>query len=709
MAVATEVNETSTEKKTEQVGWIQRLGVPILFTFTAFWGASLLFVVQPLMSKLLLPSFGGSEAVWTTAAFFFQLILLFSYILVHATVRFGAKIQPLMLAPFAIAALFFVPIAMPDGFSGIPDGVAPVWFLIFTLAVIIGLPFTVLAMTGPVISRWYAWTDGVRSKDPYFLFAASNLGSFVGLFSYPFLIEPFMALDAQRMLWTVGFIIFLALMVVCALVTVWRQKIAGRKDEDVAAASAGIFVGGVTWKRRLYWIALAFVPSSLYLGATSFLNTDIAAFPLLWVVPLGLYLISMVVAFGRTDRHSIPKTTYAAVITGVIMLVLTMSNLGLYVLWLSIPLALISLYLIAHAAHVQLAADRPEPKHLTEFFVLVSVGGALGGLFNSVIAPLLFVTTMEYPLVLATSVLMLIALKPRNKNMYLSYFGLMIVVVLGSTYVTFDDSSLHRDRTFYGAYNVLASENADGDREHLFIHGSTLHNSQNMDRPDEPTNYYHEGGSGLGMLMDVFDPQAVTVTGAGAGAVSAYAEEGDDYTFVEIDEAVLDIATNPELFTFFDRAEGNLDLVVGDGRVEARNMEEDSQDLLVLDAFSSISVPTHLLTEDAFEDYDRVLKEDGVIAVNVSNRVLDLVPVVASAADSLGYEGMVHYAPTVNWVIITENEEILDQLREHEDYPGDSDEDGWHELSEVERVQWTDDYSSITDVVDFDRILRSNF
>lgn len=706
MTATAEAGEVSSKKgTTKDMGWLQKWGLPILFSLTSFIGASLLFVVQPLMSKLLLPSFGGSEGVWTTAAFFFQLILLVSYLIVHGTVRFGAKIQPLMLAPFAVAALFFVPIAMPDGFSGIPDGVEPVWYLLFTLAIIIGLPFTVLAMTGPVISKWYSWTDGVRRTDSYFLYAASNGGSFIGLFSYPFLIEPFMALDTQRILWTIGFIIFLALMVICASVTVWRQKAANIVDSN-ESASAGIFVGGLTWKRRLYWIGLAFIPSSLYLGATSFLNTDIAAFPLLWVVPLGLYLLSMVIAFGRTKRHSIPKTTYAAVITGGAMIILTLSNMGLYLLAVSVPLALVSLYLISHAAHVQLAADRPETKHLTEFFVMVSVGGALGGLFNSVIAPLVFITTLEYPLVLATSVLLLIALKPKEKKTYLAFFGLFAILSVGSTYITFDDSSLHRDRTFYGSYNVLAVENEDGDREHLFIHGSTLHNSQNMDRPDEPTNYYHEGGSGLGMLMEHIDPQSVAVTGAGAGAISAYAEEGDDYTFVEIDEAVLDIATNPELFTFFDNAEGNHELIVGDGRVEARDMEPDSQDLVVLDAFSSISVPTHLLTQEAFDDYERTLADDGVIAVNVSNRVLDLAPVVAAAADHLGYDGMVHHAPTVSWVIITDNEEVLDNLREHEEYPGDSEREGWHELGDLDRVQWSDDYSSIVDVVDFERILE---
>lgn len=681
---------------------MRKWGIPLVFTLTSFLGASLLFVVQPLMSKLLLPSFGGSEAVWTTAAFFFQLILLVSYVIVHATVRFGPRFQSSALAPFALAALFFVPIALPDGFNGIPEGVAPVWILLGTLAVVIGLPFTVLAMTGPLLSKWYSWTDAVRREDPFFMYAASNAGSFIGLFSYPFVIEPFVSLDAQLHLWTSGFIVFLVLMVACAGITQWRNRVSSVSDADVEAASAGVFVGGVSWRRRVYWVALAFIPSSLYLGATSFLTTDIAAFPMVWVFPLGIYLASMVVAFARVERHVIPKTTYAAAGTGLIMLLLTVSDVGLYILAVSVPLVLVSLALISHAAHVQLAADRPEPKHLTEFFVWVSVGGALGGLFNSVIAPLLLSDTLEYPLVLASSVLLLIVVRPEKRARFLTVFALSASFTVLSSYVSFSGGVLHKDRTFYGTYQVLEEQNAEGETEHLFVHGSTLHNTQNMDSPGEPTNYYSREGSGLGVLMGVYDPENVFVAGAGTGAVSAYADEGDEYTFVEIDGAVLDIATDPELFTYFEDADGSVDLQVGDGRIVSRSLEEQSQDLVVLDAFSSISVPTHLLTREAFDDYERVLADDGVMAVNVSNRVLDLVPVVASAADHLGVEGRVFSTEDSTWVVLTGDEQVLGGL----DAQGSMES---RDLAGVDRVEWSDDFSSVLDVLDGEKIMGSWF
>lgn len=711
-----------------------------LFGTTAFVGASLLFVVQPLVAKLILPSYGGSATVWSTSSLFFQVLLLMAYGYAHwSTSRLGARWQPKAHLVVLLLPLVALPLAIPAD-AAPSEGASPVLWLLRTLVLVIGLPFAVVATTGPLLQRWYSWGDHRRSEDPYFLFAASNLGSFGGLLAYPLLIEPNLTLAAQRTWWSGGFFVFIVLAATCAL-SVRRSP--RRTPDPVAAPVPPTVRPGRA--QVLTWTALAFLPSSLMLGVTSHISTDVAAIPLLWVVPLAIYLATFVLAFARTSRVAPRRLAQLAAALAFAVAVTSVSPAALGVT-LTIGLNLLMLALVAYVAHARLAVERPPAEHLTAYFMVVATGGALGGVLNGLVAPMVFDRVLEYSLALIVVPLLLVGMRGdrdtwlgrlvRKNRVRAALVGigyLLVPLVIGLTMRSEDHrvraalltslalavgwwlahlpkamtlalvvffvvgaigetgGVLERSRTFFGSY--LVTEEAG---MHRLVHGTTVHGTQFSDdaRRRTPTTYYSRGGP----LGDVLaqDRGHVAAVGLGTGTVAAYGRQGQEMTFFEIDPEVVRIARDETLFSYLEDSAASIRTVVGDGRLGLAEAAPGSFDVIVLDAFSSDSIPVHLLTEEAIRTYVDRLTPDGLLVVHISNRVFDLEPVLASAADRLDLsaatrqgDGDAEGANSSNWVALGRDSSEIARLTA---LPG------WRDLRPGQ-VHWTDDYSSILSVL----------
>lgn len=719
----------------------------MLFSVTAFFGATWLFMVQPMVAKLLLPSFGGSATVWSTSSLFFQALLLLGYAYTHvATRRISQRAQPLVHVGVLLVPLLVLPLALPDD-AAPADGASPVVWLLRVLLVMIGLPYLVLSTTGPLLQRWYSWSDGPRPHDPYFLFACSNLGSFVGLLAYPFAIEPLLSLDQQRWTWSVGFLVFAALVALCALDTMrcTRAGAPHRTAEAEAEQAADAGEPAPTWRVLTGWVLVAFLPSSLMLAVTAHLSVDIAPIPLLWVVPLAVYLATFVAAFARTGRDT-PVTAIRVAVTFVCATAVAAAFSGALPVAVVVALDIGCLAAVGFAAHAHLAAQRPSPAHLTTFYLVISVGGALGGLLNGVVAPLLFNRGWELGLTLAGVPLLLwgtrlVPVRRDRADSSIRWFAaafLGLGALGGAAIVLVEDQralqtgallvalavlaacgwvfsryprvlagalaalalgfgvlsmvkSVHLERTFYGMYKISESTHPDLGPTRSLVHGTTVHGSQLADHPAEPTTYYSRSGP-LGDVMGSARHRSVAVVGLGTGAIAAYGEQGDEMTFYEIDPAVVGIAQNQEWFTYLSDSRATVRTVVGDGRLALASETDGRFDLIVLDAFSSDAIPVHLLTREALAGYARVLAPDGRILVHISNRVFDLEPVLADAAQELGWSAARGDGPgnefgvSSSWVQFAPDGGTV---------VPDSAEASWRDLSTERRIAWTDNFSSV--------------
>lgn len=736
------MTETSTESELRGAsssarGPVRTSGVAALFTATVFLGAALLFMVQPMAAKLILPSFGGSATVWSTSSLFFQVLLLLGYVYAHVTTHWlGARWQPRLHVLVLLVPLLALPIALP--LDAAPGDSSPIMWLLRVLMLMVGLPFLVLSATGPLMQRWYAWSGGPRADDPYFLFAASNLGSFVGLLAYPFVIEPLLTLSQQRIVWSGTFLLFVALMATCAVVM--RP---GRSAAPVRDRSQQPVTTRPTIRTLVIWTFLAFVPSSMMIASTAHLSTDVAPIPLLWVLPLAAYLLSFVAAFARTSR-ALPV---GWVWTGVVFAIATgaISSFGLVLSTVPVVMAIVvSVGLTGYAAHVRLAVLRPPAEQLTTYYLTISVGGALGGLLNGIIAPLAFNGVWEYLLTIALIPLLAVGLtgdwEPTKSDalkatgivgsvavlaaasavVQLVSIDLAALIVLSTIVLAVvgwltlripihlfcallvaavavplaqQSGALLAERTFYGSYRVLESPGL-----HRFAHGTTIHGSQHTSEEERrtPTAYYAPGGPFSDIVAHV-EPRRMGVIGLGAGAIAAYSAQVPDIRFYEIDAAIADIAADPRYFTYLEDAPGRVDVVVGDGRLKVAEEPADAFDLLVLDAFNSDSVPVHLLTSEAMDEYVQHVTADGAIALHISNRVFDLEPVAAAAARQLGWQAWIREgtAPgekeASRYVLLAPSEGAAGSIDEA---------DGWRPLSMDRQVRWTDDYSSVISVLD---------
>jgi hypothetical protein len=718
----------------------------------AFVTASLLFVVQPMIARLVLPHFGGAATVWSTTSLFFQLVLLAGYLYAHlGTNRMGIRTQAWVHAAVLAVPIAALPVALPSSPSPASDE-DPALALLKVLALAIGLPFAVISTSGPLLQRWYSWTNGPRSHDPYFLYAASNVGSFVGLLAYPLAIEPLMSLDQQRLAWSIGFCIAAALLLACAIAAAHCRHRTPRPSSSAMAASptperSRSIAAKPSRLKHVIWFLLAFLPSTLMLGVTAHISTDIAAIPLMWIVPLALYLATFIAAFGPSHRFVGQGLARRAVGLAAVAMLSTHLGPALPVAGL-IGLQLIMFTTVALTAHARLAAARPAAAYLTQFYLVVALGGAAGGLLNGLVAPVVFDRVWEYPLALLGSMLVGVGLVSSSPSAFLELrygrraagvlwgliyalisvlllgLGLLgvrygfvlavvtltvwtatgwvaagrplsliaaMVVVTAAVTVVVEGGDIERSRTFYGSYQVKSDDGA-----RVLVHGTTVHGTQRSGAAAwEPTTYYARSGP-LGAVFAGTTPGRVAVVGMGAGTIAAYGTPDQTMTFYEIDPEIARLANDPQYFTYLSDSPADIRTVIGDGRLQLTKAPSGAFDLIVLDAFSSDSIPVHLLTEEAFATYGEKLAPGGVLAVHVSNRVFDLEPVVSNAADRLGWQAALGTgkatedgATTAVWIAMSEDQSRIDALATWS---------GWRPLTN-KHVRWTDNYSSVLTVL----------
>ncbi len=682
-----------------------------------------MFMLQPLVARLLLPVMGGSPAVWNTCMVFFQAVLLAGYAYAHAV---GGMKQPRIAAAVHLGVLVLgmavLPVALPLWAMEPPTGGWQAAWVLLVLAAVAGLPMFAVSATAPLAQKLLAGSRHAAREKPYFLYAASNAGSLIALLSYPVLIEPGIGLRTQGWVWMAAYGVFVAMAIGCIVLA--RQMGFGPAKATAAGnalprnTATNPPAGHVSptssigvWRERAWWLALSAVPSSLLLAVTNYLSTDVAAIPLLWVAPLAVYLGTFIIAFSEGARAGVgPRVTTVMLPLVALSVALTM-RIG-YALGVSIALQLLLLLVAALACHVQLARRAPAASRLTEFYLLVSLGGVLGGVFNSLLAPLIFNSVLEYPiavvcaclaamlaaglggvkgawwreavigtglaaiaavaaiglrmaiesqLVIDGRALRLVAFAPglalafvvcRKRAVWFSLVLIGLLAVAWNEPLKGDEGggrTLHAARTFFGVHRV---NQAPSGRFHTLTHGTTVHGLQFVtdDLRGMPTMYYHPTGP-IGHVFRAMEseggPQRVAVVGLGAGAIAAYARVGgagsaiQAMDFYEIDPEVVRIARDPKLFTYtadVERARAaakqplEMNFIVGDGRLELARAEDKQYDLIVLDAFSSDAIPVHLLTREAMTVYLSRLAPRGVIAVHISNRHIDLVPVLEAQA-----------------------------------------------------------------------------
>jgi SAM-dependent methyltransferase len=608
----------------------------LLYAATIFLSAFLLFQVQPLIAKTILPWFGGTAAVWTVCMLFFQLLLLAGYVYSHAYVRVRAPVRRYVhLALLAVAAAT-LPLAASAGWKP-SGGEDPTWRIFGLLATSVGLPYFVLSTTGPLVQAWYARSH--PGATPYRLFALSNLGSMLALLSYPLLVEPLLALGRQAALWSAGFVLFALL---CAGLA-WRSRAV---DAPASPAEEAERPGLAL---QTLWAALAACASTLLLAFTSHMTLNIAAIPFLWVLPLALYLLSFVLCFEASGwyRRWLFLPLLAAGLAAVCV-TLTQSNPSI---WTLIPLYSATLFVACMTCHGELARSKPHPRYLTGFYLMLALGGALGGVVVGLLAPNVFDDLYELPLGMAAlcGLVMLALLRDRASVLHgkwgaawrFAFLGATIAlcVALTRTYRESSADTRATSRNFYGVLNVRDSgEGPEAMR--VLSHGTIIHGKQFLeeDRRDWPTTYYGPtSGAGVALIdARTRGPVRVGVVGLGAGTLAAYGRAGDTFRFYDINPQVVELARSE--FSFLKDSAARVEVELGDARLSLEREAPQNYDLIALDAFSSDSIPVHLLTVEAFRAYLRHLGPRGVLAVHISNRYLDLVPVVQQAARALSLE-----------------------------------------------------------------------
>jgi hypothetical protein len=739
-----------------------------LYSLALLVSAALLFLLEPMVGKFVLPLLGSAPEVWPTTVLFFQAALLAGYAFAHVTSRLSARKQALLQLALLVVAAVVLPIGVPD--ASPPESGSPVPWLLGLLAATAGLPFFALAANGPMVQRWLAATRHRAANDPYFLFAASNGGSLLGLLAYPVAAERLLGLEDQGVAWSIGYAVAFALVAASAAALWLRPREEASVEREASAAAAHSDAGDsgavdeIDWRRRLLWLALAAVPSSLMLGVTTYITRDISPIPLMWVVPLALYLVTLVVAFSpwtNAERLTVwgrRLLPVAAILVAYPLVIRSQGPLGVLLV-----VHLVGLTVAGLLCHGRLAADRPSPRHLTEFYLWVALGGALGGAFNAVLAPLVFPTLIEYPLALVAACLLRPA-PPKKRPELLEFFlrderptrimdavvpvllggavalglvllrdeqgaveqdlvGVVAGLALGFTVnmwrrpirfglalgaimlaaglaATQGEELLERDRSFFGTYRVEATE--DG-RIHELVSGTTLHGSERVGPgPPEPISYYHPEGP-VGQAFDNL-PRRVTsdiaAIGLGTGSLSCYARPGDRFIFYELDPVVLELARERDYFTFLSECPVRPRVVTGDGRRSLDAARPGSFGLVVVDAFNSDAIPLHLITREAVELYMSRTASRGALLFHITNRYLDLEPVLANIARDLRLTCLFQsHAPRgrdyrrSKWALLARSREDL----------GRAGEDGrWRDCRpDPSKETWTDDYSNPLSVIDW--------
>jgi hypothetical protein len=718
----------------------------VAFTLAVFVSAGLLFIVEPMFGKMVLPFLGGSPAVWTTCMLFFQGALLVGYVYAHVGPQWlGVRRHLVFHLALLALALLLLPLGIAEPFVEVREDHPTLWLLgVLTLS--LGVPFTLLSSTGPLLQVWFSRTSDPEAHNPYFLYAASNAGSMLALMSYPFLLEPTISLSEQAHLWSWGYLVLVGLVAVSAFYSGAR----GTATEQVNATPEQ--APPVSTRTKLRWTILAFVPSSFLLALTTYVTTDIAAVPLLWVLPLVLYLLSFTVVFARRPVMSHSALVRWQPIGLILLAVLAFWGNSASAPWL-LPVHLIVFFITALVCHGELAATKPPAARLTEFYLCIAVGGLLGGIFNALIAPAVFESVLEYPVTL----LIASALRPESPDrvavrswrwdLALIVFACVVLVatrtssreqpvtaaaVIASGLAAVICLRMSRDRARFtlaiagvvlaGAIvdaarrNVLLRErNFFGVREvrddlpkrmRVLMHGTTRHGAQSLDRGKqrEPLSYYNRQGP-LGDVFRAFPPAAqrrIAVVGLGAGTMAAYAGAGERWTFFEIDPDIARVARDTTFFTYLRNAPAEIEILLGDGRLSLAAAPDRHFDVVVLDAFSSDAIPTHLLTREALRIYQSKLADGGVLVFHLSNRYLDLEPVLGRLIEDAGAAGLIRVNTARNkellasggdpsiWAAVGQSSSSVSALQ------GAS---GWGSLRTRAGVGlWTDDFTNIFSV-----------
>ena len=734
---------------------LANFAVAALFTLTIFVSATLLFALQPLFARMLLPLLGGAPAVWNTTQVFYQVTLLLGYLYAHLThSRFAPRVQIGLHAVLLLLPLLVLPLAIPVGWQ--PPGASnPIPWLLLLLAVAVGLPFFVVSSSSPLLQSWFARTSHPAAHDPYFLYAASNIGSMLALLAYPFVIEPRMRLLDQSRFWSFGYGLLLVLIMLCGMM-VWRaargQQSEGNGQVAGALSLAQRFSAGasepITWPRRFRWLGLAAVPSSLLLSVTSYLSTNIAPFPLLWVVPLALYLLTFTLVFAT--RPLVPHWLLQRALPIVLTPLLVCLAVGLTEpMAILFPLNLLVFFVGAMVCHGELAADRPEATRLTEFYLWMSLGGAVGGTLTALVAPLVFSSVLEYPIALVLLVLLLWHPQAEPRRSWLLvlavpavsvalyglsvlfgqregtgfllltfglpallafsfsrrplHYGLAMAALLLVGYVinTNTNNVVVAERSFFGINRVFAQPGSM-----TLVHGTIVHGKQSTDPATRliPLTYYYPNGP-LGQLFGTWSKpgrqQRVAIVGLGVGAAACYAKPDQQWTFYEIDPAVERIARDPRYFSFLRDCAPNAPVVLGDARLKLAAAPTAAYDLIVLDAYSSDAIPIHLMTREALAVYQAKLALGGILMFHISNRYLDLQPVLARLAADAGMTGLRQYnQATAEEAALGKQSSLWVAIaRSPTDLAIISGDPRWKPIGTGEGTPlWTDDFHSILDV-----------
>jgi hypothetical protein len=729
-----------------------------VYTLAIFVSALLLFSVQPLFTKMVLPRLGGSPAVWSVAMVFFQSLLLAGYAYAHFLMQFRNRAIPIAVhLVLLVIAMLTLPLSIANGWGEPPTSGYAFW-LLGLFAVSIGLPFFALAANNPLLQAWFVRTGHPDGPDPYFLYASSNIGSFLALLSYPVLLEPMFTLRTQNLIWTSVYGLLIALIAGCGVLLLRSPASAA---VDVLAEHSD--APAPAWMLRARWIFLAAVPSGLLIAVTAHISTDVAAAPLLWVLPLSLYLLTWVLVFQSRPLlpHRWMLLAQPLAIAGVIVLLAIGGEQNLL---LTLGGHLLCFFVIAMACHGELARTRPPAKYLTGFYVALSFGGMVGGLFAGLIAPFTFSWIAEYPILLALAALCRPAggdeRLPRWSLWYWPLLAVLAVVLIGTSWSSgkvmhwlddyrvwvigavgvlsallalglnanrwkifatvavalvliraypADDGRVETVRSFFGVHKIVVTPQG---QYHVLMHGTTIHGAQKFKNDDgtpitgrpEPISYYHKDG-GIGLAITAIrerkgGPLRVAVIGLGSGTLACASQPGENWKFFEIDQSMVDTASDPKYFTYIKNCEPDLKPVIGDARLTFAREPDGIYDMIIVDAYSSDAIPIHLATEEAMKIYKDKLAPQGVVLMHVSNRHLELESVVVGIADANDLKSWVYNEDSNRdneYIFATD---VVVSAREEADVGKLASSDKWEQTDPTwgERV-WTDDYSNILGAV----------
>ncbi|MGY3135892.1 hypothetical protein ACVWZM_006574 [Bradyrhizobium sp. USDA 4501] len=733
--------------------------VLVVYTAAIFVSALLLFSVQPLFTKMVLPRLGGSPAVWSVAMVFFQSLLLGGYAYAHLLMKLNGRIAPVVVhLVLLVVALLTLPLAIRSGWGEPPTSGYAIW-LLGLFAVSIGLPFFALAANNPLLQAWFVRTGHPNGPDPYFLYASSNIGSFLALLSYPVLLEPMFTLRTQNLIWTGGYGLLIILIASCGVLLLRSPANAAALDMQVDDANAP----APSWPLRARWIFLAAVPSGLLIAVTAHISTDVAAAPLLWVLPLSLYLLTWVLVFQSRPLlpHKWMLRAQPPAIAGVVILLAVGGEQNLL---LTLGGHQLSFFIIAMACHGELARTRPAAKYLTGFYVALSFGGMVGGLFAGLVAPFTFSWVAEYPILLALAalcrppggaerlprwsawywpflaVLAVALIAPSysagdifnwfdvhrvwvigavgvlsallalalNANRWKIFATVVVALVVLRAYPS-DDGRVETVRSFFGVHKIVVTPNG---QYHVLMHGTTIHGAEKFKNDDgtpvagkpEPISYYYKDG-GIGRAITAIRerkgaPLKVAVIGLGSGTLTCASAPGEDWRFFEIDQSMVDTARDSKYFTYIQNCEPNLKPVIGDARLTFAKEPDGAYDLIIVDAYSSDAIPIHLATEEAMAIYKEKLAPQGAVVMHVSNRHLELASVVVGIADANDMKSWVYSEDSGRDNEYIFSTSVVVSAREEEDVGKLASSDVWTETEADEKQRvWTDDYSNVLGAV----------